>query len=73
MSLRRAAAPTGLMAVVLVYVLAMDTLAGPISPLPELPEVSVAVEPQSGTVLCTIGAGGLGADPIALPDPEPEP
>ncbi len=73
MSLRRAAVPTGLMAVVLVYVLAMDTLAGPISPPPELPEVSVAVEPQSGTVLCTIGAGGLGADPIALPDPDPDP
>ena len=73
MSLRRVAAPTGLMAVVLVYVLAMDSLAGPISRPPPPAEVSVAVEPRAGTVLCTIGAGGLGADPVALPDPAPEP
>ncbi|GEM_PF-2330816 len=73
MSLRRAAVPTGLMAVVLVYVLGMDTLAGPISRPPSPPEVSVAVEPRAGTVLCTVGAGGLGADPVALPDPSPDP
>jgi len=73
MNLRRTAAPTGLLVVVLVYVLAMDTLAGPISRPASPPELSVAVEPRAGSVLCTVGAGGLGADPIALPDPSPEP
>ena len=73
MNLRRAAVPTGLLVAVLVYVLAMDTLAGPISRPPSPPELSVAVEPRAGAVLCTVGAGGLGADPIALPDPSPEP
>jgi hypothetical protein len=73
MSLRRSAAPTGLLVAVLVYVLAMDTVAGPIPPPTAPPEVSVAVEPRAGTVLCAVGAGGLGADPIALPDPSPDP
>lgn len=73
MNLRRGAAPTGLLVAVLVYVLAMDPVAGPVSRPAPPPEVSVAVEPRAGTVLCAIGAGGLGADPIALPDPSPDP
>lgn len=68
MNTRRAALPAILLVAILVYVLTMDTLAGPVDPPPALPETTVSVEPRAGTVLCTVGAGGTGAASIAAPE-----
>ena len=68
MNHRRAAIPGLLLVAALVYVLALDAIAGPIDAAPGNPDQPVVVEPRSGTVLCTVGAGGLGAPSIAAPD-----
>ena len=68
MNARRAVLPGVLVIAVLVYVLSIDAIAGPIQTAPVPPDGSVVVEPRSGTVLCTVGGGGLGAASIAAPD-----
>jgi hypothetical protein len=70
-SFRRAVLPGLLVIAVLVYVFSIDALAGPIGTAPVTPDASVVVEPLSGTVLCTVGVGGLGEPSIAAPDVEP--
>lgn len=71
MNTRRPLLPTFLVVAVLVTVLAMDAIAGPIEPAPVPPDSPVVVEPRSGTALCTVGVGGLGAPSIAAPDLTP--
>ena len=68
MNTRRAVLPFVLVVAIAIYVLSMDAIAGPIETTSVAPDASVVVEPRSGTVLCTVGVGGLGAPSIAAPD-----
>ncbi|MFO7779761.1 MAG: DUF5719 family protein [Nitriliruptoraceae bacterium] len=71
MNTRRAVLPAVLVVAVLVYVLSIDAIAGPVDPETVSLDPSVVVEPRSGTVLCTVGVGGLGEPSIAAPDLAP--
>ena len=78
MSTRRAALPAAVLTVIAVYVLAVDAIVGPPAAPPVLPDTPVSIEPRSGTVLCTVGIGGLGEPSLAAPDlsvvpPAPDP
>ncbi|MFO7960043.1 MAG: DUF5719 family protein [Nitriliruptoraceae bacterium] len=71
MNVRRVVLPAVLVVAVVVYVLSIDAMVGPVEPEAISVDPSVVVEPLSGTVLCTVGVGGLGAPSIAAPDLEP--
>ena len=73
MNLQRGVLPVALLAVVAVYVLLVDAVAGP-APGQELPAPPAAtVEPRAGAALCTVGAGDPGAPAVELPELDDEP
>jgi len=72
-NLQRGALPLTLLAVVAVYVLLVDVVAGP-APQPEVAApTATTIEPRAGAALCTVGAGDPGAPAVELPELDDEP
>lgn len=73
MSPRRSRVPLTLLGAVVALVIAVDALAGPTPDRSAPAPLAVEVEPRAGSLVCAVGLGGPGVDPVGLPDLTPLP